>query len=156
MQFSVRLIFFAMTVASLNAALGIYLLQRQLLTNSLLEFCNSGLLIFAIVLQISSFLVVALRAARRVAAKRFLIAGSTIFLTMFVLTRMYAETAGRWLWDHQKSFSTEWTPIEFIAGLTALLGVPLFCILSTMLTVLLWSAVRTNKAVHRSPRTAGT
>lgn len=135
--------FAAMTVASLNAALGIYLLQNRMLTNGLLEFCNSGLLIFAIMLQIATFIFVALRSDKRNAIKRFLIAGSAVLSAIFVLTRLYADTSQRWLWDNRKMFATEWTPIEFIASLTALLGVPLFCMLSTMLTVLIWSAIRT-------------
>lgn len=148
MQFSVRQMFVAMTVASINAALGIYLQQNRMLTNGLLEFCNSGLLIFAIVLQIATFILVALRADKRITIKRFLIAGIAVIFAMFVLTRLYAESTGRWLWDHQRMFATQWTPVEFIAGLSALLGVPLVCVLSTTLTVLLWNTFGTKSGSH--------
>lgn len=146
MQFSIQLLLIATTVAAINAACGIYLFQHRLLTNGLLEFCNSGLFLFAIVLQIGVFAFAARNANRRITITRFLIAGSSIWLTMFLLSRMYAESIGRWLWDHRGLFATEWTPIEFIAGLTALLGVPAFCLLSTMLSVLLWNTIRTNNA----------
>jgi hypothetical protein len=150
MQFTIQLLLIAMTVASVNAACGIYLLEYRMLTNSLLGFCNSGLFIFALVLQIGVFTFAASRANRRITITRFLIAGSAIWLTMFLLSRMYAESIGRWIWDHQGLFATEWTPIELIASLTALLSVPAFCILSTLLIVLLWNAIRTNNPATRS------
>lgn len=146
MQFSIQLLLIAMTVASINAACGIYLLQHRMLTNGLLEFCNSGLFLFSIVLQIAVFAFAACRTSVRITIKRFLVTGSAIWLSMLLLSRMYAESIGRWLWDHQGLFATEWTPIELIAGLTALLGVPVFCMLSTLLIVFFWSAIRTNNA----------
>ena len=67
--------FVAITVAALNAAVGIYLLQTRMLTNGLLEFCNSGLFVFAIMLQIALFILVALRADK---SPHFLVAGAGI------------------------------------------------------------------------------
>jgi hypothetical protein len=150
MQFSIQLLLIAMTVASLNAACGIFLLQHQMLTNSLLGFCNSGLFVFAVALQIAVFAFAAIRSSRKATIKRFLIAGCVIWLAMVVLTRMYAESVGRWLWDHQRMFATEWIPIEFIASLSALLGVPTFCMLSTLSSVFVWNAIRTNPVLRGS------
>jgi hypothetical protein len=146
MQFSIQLLLIAMTIASINATCGIYLFQHRMLTNGLLEFCNSGLFLFAIVLQLAVFAFAACRTKVRITLKRFLVTGSAIWLIMFLLSRMYAESIGHWLWDHQGLFATTWTPIEFIASLAALLGVPAFCMLSTLLIVGLWSAMRTSNA----------
>ena len=133
MQLSIRLLLAAITLAAVDSAAGLWLLKQGLLTNSLQGFCNLGLLLHVLFLQIVGILFVVSLGPTRLVYARVLIVGSLVGLAAFAICHLFAEQVGLWLWENQSSLAPAWVQIEVIASLVALLGVPVLCIVTTVL-----------------------
>ena len=144
MQISLRLLFGVITVSALDAAMGKYLLERRMLTNSLQGFCNSGLFIHVILLQVAGIALIASQRTCRPALARALIAGTMIGIVSLILSYEYSVILARWLRDHQSSLGSKWMAIEISVSLTALLGIPFLCTMATLIIATIWSAIRMN------------